>query len=82
MHMNDTITITRKGQATLPIEFRRLLGLDKSGGKLRVRFNKSKNELTILKATNAESLSERLSSYIKPGTEPVQNVDEFYQEYR
>lgn len=82
MNMNNTITITRKGQTTLPIGIRRKLGLDKSGGVLRINFNERKSELVISKPVNIIELSERVSRHIKPGTKPVDNVDEYYQAAR
>lgn len=80
--MNNTITITSKGQTTLPASIRRKLGLDKSGGTLRINFNESKGELVISKPVSIAELSERISRHIKPGTKPVENVDEYYQKAR
>lgn len=80
--MKETITITRQGQTTLPAEIRRKLGLRKTGGMLRIRFNEPKGELTIYKPTNIAELSERLSQHIKPGTKPLLDVDDYYQANR
>jgi AbrB family looped-hinge helix DNA binding protein len=77
--MNDTITITSKGQTTIPADIRRKLGLDKSGGILRINFNDKNSELVISKPVSIAELSERASRYIQPGTEPVSNVDGYYQ---
>ena len=38
MGAKDTITITSKGQATIPAPVRRKLGLDKDGGVLQIYF--------------------------------------------
>ena len=80
--MNNTITITSKGQTTLPASIRRKFGLDKAGGVLRINFNESKGELVISKPVSISELSERVSRHIKPGTNPVENVDEYYQKTR
>jgi bifunctional DNA-binding transcriptional regulator/antitoxin component of YhaV-PrlF toxin-antitoxin module len=80
--MKTIITITRKGQTTLPAAMRRKLGLSKSGGVLQVDFNESKGEIVISKPISVSELSNRVSSYIKPGTEPVHNVDDYYQTHR
>jgi bifunctional DNA-binding transcriptional regulator/antitoxin component of YhaV-PrlF toxin-antitoxin module len=80
--MKETITITSKGQTTLPIAIRRKLGLDRSGGILQISFNEAKHELVISKPLTIDELSERASRYIKPGTKPVYNVDEYYQRHR
>jgi bifunctional DNA-binding transcriptional regulator/antitoxin component of YhaV-PrlF toxin-antitoxin module len=82
IYMNDTITITSKGQTTLPVSIRRKLGLDRSGGVLRINFNERKGELVISKPVSIAELSERVSRHIKPGTKPVENVDEYYQKTR
>ena len=82
MDMNKTITITSKGQTTLPAAIRHKLGLDKSGGVLQIHFNERKGELVIKKSVSIVELGERLSRHIKPGTKPVENVDAYYQENR
>jgi len=82
MDMNKTITITSKGQTTLPAVIRHKLGIDKSGGVLQVSFNERKGELVIKKPVSVADLSERISRHIKPGTVPVENVDEYYQKNR
>jgi bifunctional DNA-binding transcriptional regulator/antitoxin component of YhaV-PrlF toxin-antitoxin module len=74
--------MTSKGQFTLPVAVRRELGLKKAGDTLTLDFDKSSQKATIYKPVTIEELSERISSYIKPGTEPVLNVDEYYQKHR
>ena len=80
--MNRTITITSKGQTTLPAVMRHKLGLSKNGGVLRISFNERKGEITISKPTSAAALSERISSYLQPGKKPLLHVDEYYQANR
>jgi len=82
MSMKTTITITSKGQTTLPVAMRRKLGLAKTGGTLLINFNERKSEAIISKPLGIEELSERISGYIKPGTKPVLDVDSYYQKYR
>lgn len=82
MSMNKTITVTSKGQTTLPAPIRHKLGLDKSGGVLQISFNERKGELIIKKPVSINELSERLSRHIKPATKPVKDVDEYYQAHR
>lgn len=81
-NMNTTITITSKGQTTLPIAIRRHFGLEKSGGELIANFDEKKGELIISKPTDIYELRKRIKSYIKPGIKPLLNVDEFYQANR
>lgn len=80
--MKNTITITSKGQTTIPAPMRRKLGLDKSGGVLQVSFNERKGELIISKPVSVTELSTQISRHIKPGTKPVTNVGEYYQANR
>jgi bifunctional DNA-binding transcriptional regulator/antitoxin component of YhaV-PrlF toxin-antitoxin module len=82
MNMNKTITITSKGQTTLPAAIRHKLGVGKSGGVLQISFNERRGELVLKKPVSITELSERVSRHIKPGTKPVENVDEYYQTKR
>jgi bifunctional DNA-binding transcriptional regulator/antitoxin component of YhaV-PrlF toxin-antitoxin module len=82
MNMKSTITVTSKGQTTLPAPLRRKLGLDSKGGVLNIRFDEAKNELVVSKTLSIDELSEKLSSYIKPGTRPLTDVDAYYQANR
>lgn len=82
MYMKTTLTITSKGQTTIPAPIRRKLGLDKSGGILLVDFDEHKGELTISKPLSIDALSNKLTAYIKPGTTPLVDVDAYYQANR
>ncbi|ORB11348.1 hypothetical protein BST37_19850 [Mycobacterium noviomagense] len=82
MSMDLTLTITRKGQTTLPVAVRRRLGLADSGGVLRARLNEETGELIITKPPSVSELSERISRHIKPGTRPLLDVNDFYQSQR
>jgi bifunctional DNA-binding transcriptional regulator/antitoxin component of YhaV-PrlF toxin-antitoxin module len=80
--MDLTITVTRKGQTTLPVAVRRQLGLAESGGVLRAHLNEDTGELILAKPPSITELSERVSRHIKPYTRPLLDVDEFYQSER
>lgn len=80
--MKNTITITSKGQATIPASYRRKLGVDAAGGVLDIRFDEVKNELIIAKPLNIDELSKKISSYVQPGTTPLTDVDAYYQDNR
>ena len=82
MSMKNTITITSKGQTTLPAAIRRKLGVGKAGGVLQIAFDERKRELVVSKPLTATELSERISRHLKPGATPVTNVDEYYQVHR
>lgn len=80
--MKNTITITSKGQATIPAAYRRKLGVGAGGGSLDIRFDESKGELVIAKPLSIDKLSQKLSSYIKQDTKPLLDVDAYYQKNR
>jgi AbrB family looped-hinge helix DNA binding protein len=82
MDMKTILTITSKGQTTIPAPVRHKLGLNKGGGILQMDFNEHKGELVISKATSIEELSKKLSGYIKPGIKPLVDADAFYQANR
>ena len=82
MDMKNTVTITSKGQTTIPAPIRRKLGLDRTGGILEINFDENKNELVISKAMSVDELSKKLSGYIKPGVKPLLDADAFYQANR
>lgn len=80
--MKDTITITSKGQATIPAIYRRKLGVGANGGTLDIRFDESKGQLVIARPVSIDELSAKMSSYIQPTTRPLLDVDDFYQKNR
>jgi len=80
--MKTTLTITSKGQTTIPAAIRRKLGIGKDGGTLEMDFNENKNELIVSKPVTIDEISARLTKLIKPGTKPLRNVDEYYQKHR
>ncbi len=81
--MKNHLTITRKGQATIPASFRRKLGLPaNTSATLDVRFDETRGEIVISKPLSIDELSNKLSSYVKPGTTPLTDADAFYQANR
>ena len=82
MSMRNTVTITRKGQTTIPAPLRHKLGLDAKGGILDIRFDESRGELVISKPLSVDELSRKLTGYIKPETKPLDDVDSYYQANR
>lgn len=82
MNMQQSITITSKGQTTIPAKLRHKLGISNQGGILSVSFNERKNEIVISKPVSARELNARFTSFIKPGTVPLTDVDSYYQANR
>ncbi len=82
MNMKNLITITSKGQTTIPASYRRKLGLSSAGGALDIRFDEAKGELVIARPLSIDELSKKLSGYVKPRVKPLTDVDAYYQKYR
>lgn len=82
MNMKNTVTITSKGQATIPAPYRRKLGIGPRGGSLDIRFDEARGELVITKPLDIDELSKKVSRYIKPNTKPLVDVDAYYQKNR
>jgi bifunctional DNA-binding transcriptional regulator/antitoxin component of YhaV-PrlF toxin-antitoxin module len=82
MYMQNVITITSKGQTTLPANMRHKFGLGKAGGILQATFDDEKIAIIISRPTDATELSQRLSRYIKSNTRPLADVDSYYQANR
>ena len=80
--MQTTITITRKGQTTLPVSIRRRLGIGPLGGQLTIVFDERKSAANIKKQLTIDELSKKATSYIRPGTKPLTDVDAYYQKHR
>lgn len=80
--MKTTLTITSKGQTTIPVNFRRKLGIDNKGGTLDIELNESNNKAVLTKPITIEQLSNSVSKNIKPGSKAIKNIDEYYQKNR
>lgn len=78
--MKTVLTISSKGQLTLPAAVRRSMGLSK-GDRLEVSFDEDLQRITIERARAIADLSARVSSYAKR-TEPVTDVNAYYQRHR
>lgn len=76
-----TITLTSKGQVTLPAAARRALGL-KSSEKLDVDIDIEHQTLTLKRPMTLEKMTTNARKHLKPDTKPVENVDEYYQKHR
>ena len=76
-----TISLTSKGQLTLPVEVRRALNLKKSD-TLELTYNAETRKVTITKPMSLEELSTMASSYIKKDQNTLEDVDEYYQAHR
>ncbi|MFD3593541.1 AbrB/MazE/SpoVT family DNA-binding domain-containing protein [Nocardia sp. NPDC058640] len=80
--MDASITVTSKGQTTLPVAMRRRLGLADTGGTLHAHLDEETGHLVLSRPPSLREINKRFSRYIKSGTPPLQNVDEYYQSER
>ncbi|SEN29826.1 AbrB/MazE/SpoVT family DNA-binding domain-containing protein [Cryobacterium luteum] len=78
--MKAIVTLSSKGQLTLPAAVRKALRLEQ-GDRLEISIDEADNTITIAPIANIETLSARISSYVTV-IEPVIDVDDYYQEHR
>ncbi|MFZ1361281.1 MAG: AbrB/MazE/SpoVT family DNA-binding domain-containing protein [Candidatus Saccharimonadales bacterium] len=75
-----TVTLTSKGQITIPAEVQRLLGL-KQGDKLDVTVNPVTRNISLQRPMTVDEVTALGSSFVKSGTAPVENTRELYEGY-
>lgn len=78
--MKSTVTLSSKGQLTLPASVRALLGL-RQGDRLEVSVNEANGSITIAPVMDIEELTTLVSGYARKGS-PVTDVDDYYQQNR
>jgi bifunctional DNA-binding transcriptional regulator/antitoxin component of YhaV-PrlF toxin-antitoxin module len=76
--MSITITMTSKGQFTLPAGVRKAMMLRKQGDKLMLDFSSASQQVVLSKPVSFEDIQAKAKSYIKPGTTPLADVDVLY----
>ena len=76
--MTVTITMTSKGQFTLPAGVRKALALKKRGDKLTLDFRPASNEVVLSKPVSFEAIQAKAPTYIKLGTTPLIDVAALY----
>ncbi len=79
--MRSSITVTSKGQVTLPAYVRRQMGV-LDGGVLQVDFDNIHNRLVVTKPVSFEEIQSEAGTYIKPGILPLMNVGQFYETHQ
>lgn len=73
-----TATISSKGQVVIPAELRRRLGL-RPGDTVIFDAGADDHEAVIRRRETWDELSARFTSWIKPGTPPLEDVHGFYE---
>ncbi len=75
------VTLTTKGQVTIPVEVRRALGLDTSS-RLLVTFDSDMQSLTMSKVLTPRELAARTSRMARKDVPAVTDADAYYQAHR
>ena len=77
-YMTITITMTSKGQFTLPAEVRKAMALQKRGDKLMLDFSPASQQVVFSRPVSFADIQANAKRYIKPGTTPLTDVDALY----
>lgn len=75
------ITLTSKGQVTLPAEARRMLGL-KESDKLTVVVDSNSRSITLSKPMTVDELASMAHALPRKRVRPVTDVSAYYQQHR
>jgi len=73
-----TATVSSKGQVVIPVELRRQLGIQP--GDIVTFSQAADGSTTLTRRETWDELSARFSSWIKPGTEPLEDVHAYYEQ--
>lgn len=77
--MNEyTITMTSKGQFTMPAEVRKLLGVSLTNNKLRLVVNPKTKQAKIERPISFAEIRAIAQKYIKPGSPVLLDPRKFY----
>jgi bifunctional DNA-binding transcriptional regulator/antitoxin component of YhaV-PrlF toxin-antitoxin module len=76
--MTTNITMTSKGQFTLPAGVRKAMALQKQGDKLTLDFRPTSKEIVLSKPMSFEDIQAKAKTYITAGTTPLTDVDALY----
>ena len=74
-----TALLSTRGQVVIPADIRRSVGFQ-AGDQLRVTVSDDGKEVHLRRQETLDEMADRLSHYIKPGTEPLMDVRGFYDQ--
>lgn len=77
-YMEITITMTSKGQFTLPANVRKAMALRKQGDKLILDFSPTSQQAILSKPISFEAIQARAKAYIKPDSKLLTDADALY----
>jgi bifunctional DNA-binding transcriptional regulator/antitoxin component of YhaV-PrlF toxin-antitoxin module len=77
--MNEyTITMTSKGQFTMPVKLREIFGLKKAGDQLNIKYDSVTRQAKIQRPLTAKDVQARARRHLKPGIAPLVDARAFY----
>jgi bifunctional DNA-binding transcriptional regulator/antitoxin component of YhaV-PrlF toxin-antitoxin module len=76
--MTITITMTSKGQFTLPARVRKAMALQQRGDKLTLAFHPDSRQIVLSKPMSFAAIQAKAQGFIKPGTAPLADVDALF----
>jgi bifunctional DNA-binding transcriptional regulator/antitoxin component of YhaV-PrlF toxin-antitoxin module len=81
--MSHNITLTSKGQLTLPIKIRKALGIDETHRTLSLRFDEQTKTVTLEKPVSFAEIRAYVQKHAR-NKQPVdlENIHERFQDYR
>ena len=74
-----SITLSSKGQLVIPANIRKQARIS-AGDQLTVFYDEKSWEIRLKRTETIDEMAERFTSFISPGTEPLENAAEFYRE--
>lgn len=75
-----TITLTSKGQLTLPAPVRKALGVNAKGDKLRLRLDEEAGRADIQPPVSFEQIQALASTFIRSDITPLENPRELFEQ--
>lgn len=81
--MSYNVTITSKGQLTLPVKIRKALGIDDTHRTLSLRFDEETQKVTLEKPVSFAEIRAYVQKHARD-QQPIdlENIHERYQDYR
>ena len=74
-----TLSVTSKGQFTMPVEVRRALGVNHKANKLIMTFDPVKKSAKIQKPATFDDISKLAKSFIDKKIKPLEDPRAYYQ---